>query len=267
MKRIILFYMATGVCTLLGETVDAAYARLTAYRSVWETNAWAYVETVPVVTNKALAEANGRWFVDFLQYPDVTETNRLSEVILAKDYAILHNGGRIGIYDNTNAWYAVADYIAHLKDVADPRWIDESYIVVTDVMDDGVKIIANTNPLLDFASYKLEHFTAFRQAHTNLVNEIDALNAFSRDWDGMILSNIRREKMLNGALVEPKRTIRETFWWFGTKNMSEEEKSVCRSNIVARAHLTPAEEHFIFDDKPDLYYKIMGIKKPRDGDR
>ena len=265
MKRIILFYMVTGVSALPGETVDEAYARLTAYRSVWETNAWAYIQTVPVVTNKALAEANGRWFVDFLQYPDVTDTNRLTEIILAKDYAILHNGGRIGIYDNTNAWYAVADYIAHLKDVADPRWIDESYIVVTDVMDDGVKIIANTNPLLDFASYKLEHFTAFRQAHTNLANEIDALNAFFRDWSDMTRSKIRWEKRLKWALDKPKQSIRENFWWFGTKNMSEEEKSVCRSNIVARARLTPAEEHFIFDDKPNYYYKIMGIKKPQEG--
>ena len=249
MKRMILFYAATGVCALLGETVDEAYARLTAYRSVWETNAWAYVQTVPVVTNKELAEANGRWFVDFLQYPDVTDANRLSEIFRAKDYAVWHYGDVVGISDNTNAWYAVADYIAHLKDVADPRWIDESYIVVTDVMDDGVKIIANTNPLLDFASYKLEHFAAFRQAHTNLVNEIDALNSFFREWSNMTNSKIRREKMLKWALVEPKRTIRENFWWFGAENMSEAEKSVCRSNIIERARLSQEEADSIFVEK------------------
>ena len=256
MKRIILFCVTTCVCASLGETVDEAYARLTAYRCVWETNAWAYVQTVPVVTNKVLAEANGRWFVDFLQYPDVTDTNRLNEIFRAKDYAVWHYGDAVGIFDNTNAWYAVADYIAHLKDVADPRWIDESYEVVTGVMDDGVKIIANTNPLLDFASYKLEHFTAFRQTHTNLVNEIDALNSFFREWSNMTLSKIRGEKMLKGALIEPKRTIRENFWWFGTENMSEEEKSICRSNIVERARLSQEEADSIFVEK----FRFIPIK-------
>ena len=256
MKRLILFCVVAGVCVLQGETVDEAYARLTAYHSVWETNAWAYVQTVPVVTNKALAAANGRWFVDFLQYPDITDTNRFNEIIRAKDYAILHNGGRIGIFDNTNAWYAVADYIAHLKDVADPRWIDESYEVVTGVMDDGVKIVANTNPLLDFDSYKQEHFSDFRQAHTNFVNEVDALNAFFREWSDMTLSNIRRERLLNGALIEPKRTIRESFWWFGAEKMSEAEKNICRSNIVERARLSQEEADSIFVEK----FRFIPIK-------
>ena len=256
MKRMILFCVTTSVCALLGETVDEAYARLTAYRSVWETNAWAYIQTVPVVTNKALAEANGRWFVDFLQYPDVTDTNRLSEIFREKDYAVWHYGDVVGISDNTNAWYAVADYIAHLKDVADPRWIDKRCEVITGYYDDGVAICANTNPLLDFASYKLEHFTAFRQAHTNLVNEIDALNAFSWDWDDMILSNIRRERMLKGALDKPKKSIRENFWWFGTENMSEEEKSICRSNIVERARLSQEEADSIFVEK----FRFIPIK-------
>lgn len=256
MKRIILICFTMGVCALLGETVEEAYARLSAYRSVWETNAWAYVESVPVVTNDVLAEANGRWFVDFLQYPDVTVTNRLNEIFRAKDYAIWHYGDAIGILDNTNAWYAVADYIAHLKDVADARWIDESYIVVTDVMDDGVKIVANTNPLLDFASYKQEHFGCFRQTHTNLTNEIDALNAFFREWSNMTDSNIRREELLNAALVEPKRSIRENFWWFGTEKMSEAEKSLCRSNIVERARLSQEEADSIFVDK----FRFIPIK-------
>ena len=75
MKRLVLICFTMGICALQGETVEEAYARLTAYRSVWETNAWAYVESVPVVTNKALAEANGRWFADFLQYPDITDTS------------------------------------------------------------------------------------------------------------------------------------------------------------------------------------------------
>ena len=102
--------MMMGVCASQGETVEEAYARLTAYRSVWETNAWAYVQTVPVVTNDALAEANGRWFVDFLQYPDVTDTNRLDEIFRARNYAVWHYGDVIGILDNTHAWYAVAAY-------------------------------------------------------------------------------------------------------------------------------------------------------------
>ena len=242
--------------TLQGETVEEAYARLTAYRSVWETNAWAYVQTVPVVTNKALAEANGLWFADFLKYPDITDTNRLHEIIRAKRYAILHYGGMVGIFDNTNAWYAVADYIAHLKDVADPRWIDESYIVVTDVLDDGVKIVANTNPLFDFASYKQEHFSNFRQAHTNLVSETDALNAFFQEWSNMTDLNVRRERMLNDALIEPKRSTRENFWWFGTEKMSEAEKSICRSNIVERARLSQEEADSIFVEK----FRFIPIK-------
>jgi len=256
MKRLILICFAMGVSALQGETVEEAYARLTAYRSVWETNAWAYVQTVPVVTNKALAEANGRWFVDFLQYPDITDTNRLNEVFRAKNYVVWHYGDVIGILDNTNAWYAVADYIAHLKDVADPRWIDESYIVVTDVLDDGVKIVANTNPLLDFASYKQEHFSDFRQAHTNLVSETDALNAFFREWSNMTDSRIRREQLLKAALDRPKLAIRGNFWWFGTEKMSESEKSICRSNIVERARLSQEEADSIFVEK----FRFIPIK-------
>lgn len=101
-----------------------------------------------------------------------------------------------------SALNAVADYIAHLKGASDPRWIDESYDVVTDVMADGVKIIANTNPLLDFARYKQEHFSDYRQAHTNLVNETDAQNAFFMEWSNMTDSIIRREKMIQLALHE-----------------------------------------------------------------
>ena len=165
-------------------------------------------------------------------------------------------GMQLGILDNTNAWYAVADYIAHLKDVADPRWIDESYIVVTDVMDDGVKIVANTNPLLNFSTYKQEHFAYFCQTHTNFVNEVDALNAFFREWSDMTLSKIRREELLNAALYKPKKSIRENFWWFGTENMSEAEKSICRSNIVERARLSQEEADSIFVEK----FRFIPIK-------
>lgn len=250
MKRLMLFFCAALGCgPMRGETVEEAYARLTAYRSVWDTNAWAYVQTVPVVTNVAIAEANGRWFADFLQYPDVTATNRMDEILRAKKYAIGHYGYAIGIFDNTNAWYAVADYIAHLKDASDPRWIDESYDVVTDVMADGVKIVANTNPLLDFASYKQEHFSDYRQAHTNLVNETDALNSFFMEWSNMTDSIIRRERMIQWAMHEPKRAIRECFWWFGSCRLLDAERASVQSNIIERAQLSLEEADSIFTEK------------------
>ena len=191
MKRLVIFGAIIASCTLSGETVEEAYARLTTYRSVWETNVWAYVQTVPVTTNELASEANGRWFVDFVQYPDISVSNRFDEILRAKDQAIWRYADIAGVYDNSNAWYAVADYIGHLKAAADPRWIDESYDVVTAVDEDGVETVTNSNPLLDFNHYRQEHFSDFRQSHTNLVNETDALNAFFREWSDMTEKNIK----------------------------------------------------------------------------
>ena len=256
MKRLVFLWVMIASCALAGETVEEVYARLTAYRSVWETNVWVYVQTVPVTTNESAAEANGRWFVDFIQYPDIAVSNRFAEILRAKDQAIWRYADIAGVYDNSNAWYAVADYIGHLKAVADPRWIDESYNIVTAVDDDGVESVTNFNPLLNFDHYRQSHFSDFRQSHTNLVNEADALNAFFREWCEMTEKNIKRERCLKAALCGPKRTIRECFWWFGTKNMSEAEKSVCRSNIVERARLSQEEADSIFVEK----FRFIPIK-------
>lgn len=256
MKNVLSLWLTTAAFGLIGESSEEAYARLVGHRSVWETNAWAYVNTIPLTTNKTASAANGWWYIEMLQYPDIAETNRLEQILDAKEYAIRHYSDVDGILENSNAWYAVADYIAHLKDVADPRWIDESYEVVTGVMDDGVKIIANTNPLLDFASYKLEHFANFRQAHTNLVNEIDALNAFFREWSNMTDSNVKRERRLKVSLLEPKRTIRECFWWFGMDSLSEAERATVQSNIVERARLSQEESDSIFVEK----FRFIPIK-------
>ena len=237
------------VCPLLAETAEDAYARLTTYRSVWETNVWAYVQTVPVTTNELASEANGRWFVDFIQYPDISVSNRFDEILRAKDQAIWRYADIAGVYDNSNAWYAVADYIGHLKAAADPRWIDESYDVVTAVDEDGVETVTNSNPLLNFDHYRQEHFSDFCQSHTNLVNETDALNAFFKEWSNMTEMNIQRERRLKSSLCEPKRTIRECFWWFGMSSLSAAERAVVRSNIVERAQLSQEEADSIFTDK------------------
>ena len=231
-----------------GETVDEAYARLTAYRSVWETNAYAYVKTIPLSTDPAAYEANARWFIDFVGFPDVTETNRLSEILGAKEDGMWRISGAMGIGYNTNAWFAVADYVAHLKAVADPRWIDESYNVVTDVLSDGVAICANTNPLLNFASYKQEHFENYRQQHTNLVSDIEAINSFHREWLDMVRRRQEREYDLERAKTKALQTIRDYFWRFGTKPLSDEAKAACKSNIIERAQLTPDEVSYTFDE-------------------
>ena len=57
-----------------------------------------------------------------------------------------------------------------------------------------------------------------------------------------------------------KQTMRDRFWLFGAKDLPPDVKAVCRSNIVVRAHLTPEEEKHIFDDVPDWYLRLKGIK-------
>ena len=261
MKILIAVGAVAGFGVLFGETDEEAYARLSSFRSLWETNAVSYYKTVGSINDPACAVANGKWYVDFLSYPDLMVTNRLSDVLYAKAEVISRNADSYGILYNTNCWYALADYIAHLKDESDQRWIDESYDVVTGVMDDGVKIMANTNPLLDFASCKLVHFEHYRLQHTNLVSEIDAINAFYREWSLGVREHQIRERALKRAQDNARNVLKNPFWLFGAKDMSDAEKAICRSNIVERAHLTAEEEHEIFDVVPDWYHKVMGIQR------
>ena len=264
MKKILAVGVYALTYPLLAETAEEAYARLSSYRSVWETNVWAYAKSINLAKDQGSCGANGRWFVDFLSYPDVTDTNRFYEVFSARETVFFRTTDAYGIGDNTNCWYALADYIARLKDVADPRWIDERYEFVTDVLDDGVTFGGNTNPLLNFASYKLEHYEEYKRQHTNLVVEADAFNAFYEEWHFMIRNKQNRERALKRAQDYAKyQTMRDRFWLFGTKGLSDSEKAVCRSNIVERAHLTPEEEQDIFEDVPYWYNRVMGTKKKK----
>ena len=263
MKKILTVGICALACPIIAETVEEAYARLSSYRSLWETNAVAYYKTVKAIKDPAFAVANGKWFVDFLAYPDATETNRLEDVLYARKKVISDCAGSYGVESNTNCWYALADYIAHLKDVSDPRWIDERYEVITGYFDDGVAICANTNPLLNFASYKLAHYEEYKRQHTNLVTDVDALNSFYGEWSDSVSRRQRREMELAYMQKKAMQTMKERFWLFGAKNFPPEIKAVCRSNIVERAHLTPEEEHEIFEVVPDWYYRVMGIKQKK----
>ena len=257
MKRALVLGGIVFAGCLFAETAEEAYARLSSYRSLWETNTVAYYKTVRATKGPTLAAANGRWFLDFLAYPDVSETNRLIKVLDAKQKVIFDNADAYGIRDNTNCWYALADYIARLKDVSDPRWIDERYDFVTEVLDDGVTFGGNTNPLLNFATYKLEHYEEYRRQHTNLVTDTEVLNAFYAEWSDGVSERQTRERELAYLQKKAKQTMKERFWLFGTKGLSDSEKAVCRSNIVERAHLTPEEEHEMFEVIPH-WFKGLG---------
>ena len=257
MKRLLVVVSVIASSALLAETAEEAYARLSSYRSLWETNAVAYRKTVKAINDPAFADANGKWFVDFLSYPDESATNKLEDVLYARERVILHNVGSYGVQSNTNCWYALADYIAHLKDISDPRWIDEKYNFVTEVLDDGVTFGGNTNPLLDFASYKLEHYEEYKRQHTNLVTEAEVFNSFYEKWSDGVSERQRRERALKRIQDYAKQTMKERFWLFGTKGLSDSEKAVCRSNIVERAHLTPEEEHEMFEVIPH-WFKGLG---------
>ena len=250
-----------GMLACESETVDEAYARLSSYRSLWDTNAVAYTKTVWSIRDPAFAVANGKWFVDFLSYPDESAANKLEYVLYAKESVISRNASSYGVQSNTNCWYALADYIARLKAASDPRWIDEKYNFVTEVLDDGVTFGGNTNPLLDFASYKLEHYEEYKRQHTNLVTETAALNSFYAEWSDGVSERQKKERALKRIQDFAKQTMKERFWLFGAKDLSADVKALCRSNIVDRAHLTPEEEHDIFEDVPDWYYRVMGIRR------
>ena len=250
MKRILVVVSVIASSALLAETAEEAYARLSSYRGVWETNATAYAKLAVIGDDPAVAEAKTRWFLDVMAFPDVTETNRLDDVLYAKRQILQKNAGSRCISGNTNCWYAVADFIARLKDAADPGWQD----VESESFSSAVR------------NYRQECLEAYVRQHTNFVAGVDPTNSFYRGWRSMYIDKWNREVRLSSALNSAKQRMKMDFWWFGAKTMPDAEKAVCRSNIVARARLTPAEEHFIFDDKPNYYYKIMGIKKPQEGD-
>ena len=246
MKAEVFIGMVAAAVAACGETSAEAYARLSACRGIWETNAYAYIKSIRLADDSAAVDANGRWFIDFVELPDVAETNRIAEVLRAKADGMLWYSGCDGIAYSTNTWLAVADYISRLKNASDPRWIDESGCEEEDVLDGGICIATNANPLLDFALYKAENYESFRQRHTN-ISEIASLNLFAREWCDMIEARQRREREVKLA-IERALSLINIFWRMGARTFSVEAKSNFRSNIVERARLTEAEEHTVFGD-------------------
>ena len=245
MNKLLALGTSAFIGGLLAETAEEAYARLSSYRSVWDTNALAYVKLAAIGDDPAVTEAKAKWFVDVLAFPDVTETNRLDEVLSAKEKIISYNDGSYGIESNTNCWYAVADFIARLKSVVDPGWQDvegESFSIA-------------------LRNYRQECLEAYVRQYTNVVSGVDPTNAFYQGWHSMYIDKWNREVSLNSALDSAKHTMKDRFWLFGAKDFPAEVKAVCRSNIVERAHLTAEEERDIFEDVPYWYNRVMGTKK------
>ena len=245
MKRILVVVSVIALSALLAETAEEAYARLSSYRGVWETNATAYAKLAAIGDDPAVAEAKTRWLLDVLAFPDVTETNRLVDVLWAKEEILSWNGGSASIVGNTNCWYAVADYIARLKSVADPGWQD----VESESFSRAVR------------NYRQECLEAYVRQHTNFVAGVNPTNSFYRGWRSMYIDKWNREVRISSALDSAKQRIKMDFWLFGAKDFPAEVKAVCRSNIVERAHLTTEEERYIFEDVPYWYNRVMGIER------
>ena len=153
MKKLLVVGFAVAYSGLFAETAEEAYARLSSYRGVWETNATAYAKLAAIGNDPAVAEAKTRWFLDVLAFPDVTETNRLGDVLYAKRQILQKNAGSRCIIGNTNCWYAVADFIARLKKAADPKWQSGDF---------------------DFSSYRSECLETYLRQRTDGVSEADA---------------------------------------------------------------------------------------------
>ena len=245
MKRILVVVSVIALSALLAETAEEAYARLSSYRGVWETNATAYAKLAAIGDDPAVAEAKTRWLLDVLAFPDVTETNRLVDVLWAKEEILSWNGGSASIVGNTNCWYAVADYIARLKSVADPGW--------QDVESEGFSSAVR--------NYRQACLEAYVRQHANFVAGADPTNSFYRGWRSMYIDKWNREVRISSALDSAKQRIKMDFWLFGAKDFPAEVKAVCRSNIVERAHLTTEEERYIFEDVPYWYNRVMGIER------
>ena len=245
MKRMLVVVSVIVSNSLLAETAEEAYARLSSYRGVWETNATAYAKLAAIGDDPAVAETKTRWLLDVLAFPDVTETNRLVDVLWAKEEILSWNGGSASIVGNTNCWYAVADYIARLKSVADPGW--------QDVESEGFSSAVR--------NYRQACLEAYVRQHANFVAGADPTNSFYRGWRSMYIDKWNREVRISSALDSAKQRIKMDFWLFGAKDFPAEVKAVCRSNIVERAHLTTEEERYIFEDVPYWYNRVMGIER------
>lgn len=210
-----------------------AQIRFSTCRKIWETNALQCVKSARRIIGQGMREDKGdclfnEWFVDFLNYPDITDTNRVEEVLLAKEVALLDFASSPGIVDNTNVWFAAADFLGRLRKIKDSRWIDKSMDVVTDRID-GVQITSNGNPLLDFNLYRKEN-----------------PNAKFSAWKEMVASHRRREYAI--ARMERKllQIVGEFYWRLGARELSQEAKEICRHEIIHRAQLTKEEENDIF---------------------
>ena len=247
MKRILVVVSVIASSALLAETAEEAYARLSSYRGVWETNATAYAKLAAIGDDPAVAEAKTRWFLDVMAFPDVTETNRLDDVLYAKRQILQKNAGSRCISGNTNCWYAVADFIARLKDAADPGWQD----VESESFSSAVR------------NYRQECLEAYVRQHTNFVAGVDPTNSFYRGWRSMYIDKWNREAKLEKAQDKAKQIIMKSFWRFGARDLPADVMAVCRSNIVERAHLTTEEERDIFEDVPYWYNRVMGTKKKK----
>ena len=122
----VLLVAAMAPCALaLGETEEEAYARLSMCKSIWETNCTAYVNAIRLATDTNASSANGRWFADFMGFPDFVETNRWFEILKAKQSAIQRFGGARGIRDSSNAWFAVAEYVGRMRRESIPGFMNE----------------------------------------------------------------------------------------------------------------------------------------------
>ena len=236
MRSMACFGIVFLCASALGETADEAYARLTAYRSVWETNCWAYIKAIPLASEANASSANSRWFVDFLGFPDFAETNRCMDILQAKRYAIHNLGFHIGIQNSSNAWFAVADFIDHVRSHADPSWVGKSAYAL-DYSEEDEKDPAfyrGSNPNLDFNFY--------RKAHP----DVDY-----RRWHVLVKERRIYEDSLARVQTDAMEDLRWHFWWNGTADYTDEQMDACRSTIIERAKLTPDQAKCIFesDDK------------------
>jgi hypothetical protein len=210
-----------------------AQMRFSTCRKIWETNAFQCVRSARGIIGHGMRAEKGdrlfgEWFVDFLNYPDITDTNRVEEVLLAKEVALLDFASSPGIIDNTNVWFAAADFLGRLRKIKDSRWIVDSARVKSGFIN-GVTICANTNSLL--------YFNAYRRMHPN---------ANYRIWKKMIVARQRREYTI--ARMERKilQTFGEFYWRLGARELSQEAKEICRHEIIHRAQLTKEEANDIF---------------------
>ena len=232
MRKTLFAVLSALGCVAMCETLEEAYLRLSERSAIWESDPWTYVKNVQLTSDAVAIDANGKWFADFMAYPDICDTNRVRVVLLAKTYAMRRFPEERGIYGDTNAWMAVADYIGRLRDAKDLRWLDRSQDEVVGTLAGGVRIKANRNPLLDFDVY--------RAAHTNADYTL---------WRKRISDEQELQRIIIRAEEQAISTMKNVFWMHGAKLLSETDKEICRSNIVERARLNDAEQQTVFSEQ------------------